>query len=48
MSLNKLIRRFNPKHDDLEPPPPPAADPRQMSLLDLIGDNPRFGDNPRS
>jgi hypothetical protein len=33
--LNKLIRGFNPNHDDLERPmeKAPAVDPRQMSLI---------------
>jgi hypothetical protein len=33
--LNKLIRGFNPSHDDLERPreKAPAVDPRQMSLI---------------
>ena len=35
LRLNKLIRRFNPNHDDLEHPveKAPAVDPRQMSLI---------------
>jgi len=33
--LNALIRRFDPKHDDLKRPLDkiPAVDPRQMSLI---------------
>jgi hypothetical protein len=37
LKLNSLIRRFNPKHDDLRKPAQllqPEPDPRQMSLLD--------------
>jgi hypothetical protein len=35
LRLNKLIRRFDPKHDDLARPveKAPAVDPRQMSLI---------------
>jgi hypothetical protein len=35
LRLNKLIRGFNPSHDDLERPreKAPAVDPRQMSLI---------------
>ena len=35
LHLNKLIRNFNPTHDDLQRPveKAPAVDPRQMSLL---------------
>jgi hypothetical protein len=35
LKLNQLIRRFDPKHDDLERPAvqEPAHDPRQMSLI---------------
>ena len=35
LRLNKLIRGFNPNHDDLERPmeKAPAVDPRQMSLI---------------
>jgi hypothetical protein len=35
LRLNKLIRKFDPRYDDLEHPVPktPAVDPRQMSLL---------------
>ena len=35
LQLNKLIRRFDPKYDDLQKPEPivPAADPRQLSLI---------------
>jgi len=34
LRLNQLIRRFDPGHDDLEKPPQPLHDPRQMSLID--------------
>jgi hypothetical protein len=37
LTLNKLIRKFDPSHDDLKKPAPPpqteAGDPRQLSLL---------------
>ena len=34
LTLNKLIRRFDPAHDDLEKfPVAPAPDPRQLSLI---------------
>jgi hypothetical protein len=34
LTLNKLIRRFDPAHDDLAKPPlAQAPDPRQMSLI---------------
>ncbi len=34
LTLNKLIRRFDPNHDDLEPLKPAwKPDPRQMTLL---------------
>ena len=36
LKLNQLIRKFDPHHDDVQrpsPPPPPAHDPRQMSLI---------------
>jgi hypothetical protein len=35
LQLNKLIRRFDPKYDDLQKPEPtvPAVDPRQLSLI---------------
>jgi hypothetical protein len=35
LKLNQLIRKFDPKHDDLERPPvkEPAHDPRQLSLI---------------
>ena len=35
LQLNKLIRRFDPNHDDLERPvaPAPVDDPRQMMLI---------------
>jgi hypothetical protein len=38
--LNRLIHRFDPKHDDLQPAAreaPPQNDPRQLSLLDGAG-----------
>jgi hypothetical protein len=34
--LNRLIRKFDPSHDDLKRPPGPtlpAHDPRQLSLI---------------
>ncbi len=35
LKLNKLIRTFDPSHDDLKRriEKPPAVDPRQMSLI---------------
>jgi hypothetical protein len=35
LKLNKLIRAFDPSHDDLKRrvEKPPAVDPRQMSLI---------------
>jgi hypothetical protein len=35
LRLNKLIRDFDPSHDDLRRPveKPPVVDPRQLSLL---------------
>ncbi len=36
LKLNQLIRKFDPKYDDLEEPPEPKLaepDPRQMSLI---------------
>jgi len=36
LKINKLIRKFDPSHDDLEKraaPKGPAVDPRQMSLI---------------
>jgi len=35
LRLNQLIRKFDPRHDDLERPvvKEPAHDPRQMSLI---------------
>jgi hypothetical protein len=35
LHLNALIRRFDPKHDDLKRrvEKPPAVDPRQLSLI---------------
>jgi hypothetical protein len=41
ISLNSLIRRFDPKHDDVQRPPRTEEvwnDPRQLSLLDLMGE----------
>jgi hypothetical protein len=41
ISLNSLIRRFDPKHDDVQRPPRVEEvwdDPRQLSLLDLMGE----------
>jgi hypothetical protein len=36
LKLNRLIRQFEPRHDDSQPMPgPPAPDPRQMTFLDL-------------
>ena len=38
LRLNALIRKFDPKHDDLRrlgEKPPPTHDPRQMSLLEI-------------
>jgi hypothetical protein len=36
LKLNALIRGFDPNHDDLtvSKAPEPAADPRQLSLID--------------
>ncbi len=36
LKLNQLIRKFDPRHDDLKKPkkPAPAHDPRQMSFID--------------
>ena len=35
LKLNGLIRAYDPRYDDLKrPPTPPAADPRQMSLIE--------------
>jgi hypothetical protein len=36
LELNRLIRQFNPAHDDMERPRPEiaAVDPRQMSLIE--------------
>ncbi len=36
LRLNLLIRRFDPRYDDLKRPgpPQPAHDPRQMSLIE--------------
>jgi hypothetical protein len=35
LKLNALIRKFDPRHDDLKKPPAPAVhDDRQMSLLE--------------
>ena len=39
LHLNKLIRKFDPNHDDLKRPPGepvPFHDPRQMSLIPEI------------
>jgi len=35
LKLNRLIRKFNPRHDDLKKlaPAAPAPDPRQLSLI---------------
>jgi hypothetical protein len=35
LKLNQLIRKFDPKHDDLVKPPQPKVqhDPRQLSLI---------------
>jgi len=35
LHLNQLIRKFNPRHDDLKKlsPKTPAHDPRQLSLI---------------
>jgi hypothetical protein len=34
LTLNRLIRKFDPSHDDLEQPKPPVEpDPRQMRLI---------------
>jgi hypothetical protein len=41
ISLNSLIRRFDPKHDDVQRPPRVEEvwdDPRQLSFLDLLGE----------
>ena len=37
LHLNKLIRKFDPHHDDLGCPPQsvPMHDPRQMSLIEF-------------
>lgn len=37
LELNRLIRQFDPNHDDVERARvhEPAEDPRQMSLMDL-------------
>jgi hypothetical protein len=37
LELNRLIRQFDPSHDDVERAQveSPAEDPRQMSLMDL-------------
>jgi hypothetical protein len=36
VKLNGLIRKFDPKHDDVKAPPKPpvTCDPRQLSLLE--------------
>lgn len=39
--LNSLIRRFDPKHDDVQRPrrrEAPGPDPRQLSLLNVLGE----------
>jgi hypothetical protein len=33
LNLNRLIRQFDPNHDDLQRPPEIGPDPRQMSLI---------------
>jgi hypothetical protein len=33
LNLNRLIRQFDPSHDDLERPREMGPDPRQMSLI---------------
>jgi len=33
LKLNRLIRQFDPNHDDLKRPPEVGPDPRQMSLI---------------
>jgi hypothetical protein len=33
LNLNRLIRQFDPNHDDLHRPPQIGPDPRQMSLI---------------
>ena len=35
LRLNHLIRKFNPRHDDVQKPAPksPPPDPRQLSLI---------------
>jgi hypothetical protein len=35
LELNRLIRKFDPNHDDVQRPPEPVPlhDPRQMSLI---------------
>jgi hypothetical protein len=42
MKLNGAIRRFDPRHDDLQRPPreaPRPPDPRQLSLLEGIAES---------
>jgi hypothetical protein len=36
LELNRLIRRFDPGHDDLRRPEPPVppSDPRQLSFIE--------------
>ena len=33
LNLNRLIRQFDPNHDDLQRPPQIGPDPRQMRLI---------------
>jgi hypothetical protein len=33
LALNRLIRKFDPNHDDLDQPKLVEPDPRQMSLI---------------
>jgi hypothetical protein len=33
LKLNRLIRVFDPSHDDLKRPPQVGPDPRQMTLM---------------
>ena len=35
LKLNRLIRQFDPNHDDLERPRDTGPDPRQMSLIEF-------------
>jgi hypothetical protein len=45
LRLNALVRRFDPKHDDVQRPKRPTLkpDPRQMSLLDPPEDGSETG-----